>query len=500
MVWFMLILNLLNIASKDACVGIDYSYSVAGQYNYYGGYYWYNSCVEPYDDYSYDVDRYGSNYLITGYTHRFRPFIPNFTRDGLYLIVNARPGFQSVSPTFYPYIGFDNERYYSSIVLEIGHILSAGTKGVYPNYGLICEVNENDEPTSFHKHLIEEINGIKKIEYGHDSFYVIVGRCGISPYYGKICLLKEDFEVKYQQQLSYSTNFCTEALDVAVLQDSGYIVVGSGHRAIIKLNSILDTIWTRSGGGTAICLANNGGFTVVSNSVTPILRGHITRYDSLGTVIWSKIDTGKQYYDVAYDSVTAKFVAVGCAGSSDSVFIVAYDLTGQKITSHTFTGTGGISGTNTARSVFYNGGGFTIVGQLYQICPIKPSYQDSLSPDAFIMSWSSKDDDISENLMGGKNTIIELDQCYDFDFGIFNFHDNEISISFTLEKSSYVNIDIYNVVGQKIVNVYSGDIIAGQHNFRYYQSTNYSKLTQGVYFVRVNVNGLPFTKSFTLFN
>ncbi|MBN2363059.1 T9SS type A sorting domain-containing protein [candidate division WOR-3 bacterium] len=498
MVWFILILNLFNISTKDACVGLDYSWSISGQYNYFGGYRWNNGYARTFPDLAYDIDKYLNSYIITGYTSRPRPISPAFPRNGLYLIVNARPGLQMNPPTIYPYIGFDHEKYYSSVVLESGHFLSAGIYDFGDGQGRICEVNENNEPTSFNKYLIDEINEISKIEFGHDDYYVIVGK---NYYNGQICLLKDDFQVKYEQDLAYSTNYCTYAYDIAVLNDSGYIVVGSGSRAIIKLNSVLDTIWTISGGGNAICLTNDGGFAVTSNS-SPQPIGYISRYDSLGQIIWSKTDTGKYYFDLAYDSIMAKFVAVGNVGfDRDSVYIVSLDSTGQEIASYTFTGTSNSGEEVRATSVLNNSGSFIIVGFLYQISPIKPYYQnDSMSNDVFILSWNSNEDIVPLNHFIDQNKLNDIKSDSTFTFNVSILHEKEILISFSLENSANVNIDIYNVVGQKIGNIFSGNIIAGQHNFRYYQNANDLNLSKGVYFVRIKLNGLPYTRSFTLFH
>ncbi len=57
-----------------------------------------------------------------------------------------------------------------------------------------------------------------------------------------------------------------------------------------------------------------------------------------------------------------------------------------------------------------------------------------------------------------------------------------------------VNFTVYNILGQKVADVYQGHMEAGYHNFNFHMSN----LSSGVYFYRVKVNDFTAVKKMTI--
>ena len=62
-------------------------------------------------------------------------------------------------------------------------------------------------------------------------------------------------------------------------------------------------------------------------------------------------------------------------------------------------------------------------------------------------------------------------------------------LSFNFPKDSKVEIDIYNIKGQKVKRLISDDFIAGKHQIIWDGKNNYDKqVSSGIYFYRLNTN------------
>tara|TARA_S200000501_G_scaffold257181_1_gene240988 strand:- start:775 stop:2580 length:1806 start_codon:yes stop_codon:yes gene_type:complete len=65
-----------------------------------------------------------------------------------------------------------------------------------------------------------------------------------------------------------------------------------------------------------------------------------------------------------------------------------------------------------------------------------------------------------------------------------NPFNNQLSIPIELDKKSYVQIDIFNIYGQQIKNIYRGSLLPGYHNLTW----NAKKAASGIYFIQLNIN------------
>ncbi len=96
-------------------------------------------------------------------------------------------------------------------------------------------------------------------------------------------------------------------------------------------------------------------------------------------------------------------------------------------------------------------------------------------------------DDI--NIMGNVG-IDELASNLNFNVYPNPAEDNTI-IAFNLLESNSANITVYDVVGKEIATVFSGNLSSGEHQYSLAENT---KLSAGVYFIKLSVGGENFTK------
>ena len=77
----------------------------------------------------------------------------------------------------------------------------------------------------------------------------------------------------------------------------------------------------------------------------------------------------------------------------------------------------------------------------------------------------------------------------------FNMYPNPTEgntiISFNLSENKETAITVYDVLGKEIANVYNGNLNAGEHQ---YSIADKTKLSSGIYFIKLTVGGESFTK------
>jgi len=67
---------------------------------------------------------------------------------------------------------------------------------------------------------------------------------------------------------------------------------------------------------------------------------------------------------------------------------------------------------------------------------------------------------------------------------------NEVKINFTLEQAGTVSVDVFDRTGNKVANVFSGNLDAKDHSF----VANTANYANGTYFFRITVNGQQTTQ------
>ena len=74
-------------------------------------------------------------------------------------------------------------------------------------------------------------------------------------------------------------------------------------------------------------------------------------------------------------------------------------------------------------------------------------------------------------------------------FAIENVYPNPFNpsteVSYSVSRGGYMNIGVYNILGQKVDNLFNGYQSVGNHKLMW----NANSLSSGVYYIHMNLNG-----------
>lgn len=90
------------------------------------------------------------------------------------------------------------------------------------------------------------------------------------------------------------------------------------------------------------------------------------------------------------------------------------------------------------------------------------------------------------------NNSSEVPSDYSLSQNYPNPFNPSTNITYTIAKDGFVSVKVYNMLGKEIDNLVSGYQIAGIYNVTY----NAKKITSGLYFYQLSVNGYTDTKKF----
>ncbi len=72
-------------------------------------------------------------------------------------------------------------------------------------------------------------------------------------------------------------------------------------------------------------------------------------------------------------------------------------------------------------------------------------------------------------------------------------------IDYTLQKSSYVTIDVFNVIGEKVTRLMGGMVLAGEHTISWYgKDADGEEVTSGIYYYRLTSDDFTETRKMVL--
>lgn len=166
-------------------------------------------------------------------------------------------------------------------------------------------------------------------------------------------LLKRDSVGNYQWQKTYGNNDWDFAYDVVQTFDSGYVFCGETYNNtagfsdvyVVKTNSIGDTLWTKTIGGSLADKGNSLMQTADSNIVVAGLRNtqsdstqaYVLKFDKDGILLWDSTFGGSKF-DVANSIIETNdgnYVFIGTTNSFDTTnndyYIVKISTNGSLI-------------------------------------------------------------------------------------------------------------------------------------------------------------------------
>ncbi|MBI2270856.1 MAG: T9SS type A sorting domain-containing protein [Bacteroidetes bacterium] len=323
--------------------------------------------------------------------------------------------------TFQSRFGRGSSYYPAVILTHDGNFLIAGGSLNHQNgtvYATLKKIDtkgdvlwSNTYVDYYHATSLEQIN---------DSEYIFACH-GFSSGASFMKVDSVGYPINYKTYYNIQDYFTQEAICSKPTADGGFVVAGNSQHFtslntkpyLIKTNSYGDTLWSRAYGGAsydyfgALEVTSDGSYVITGWTANFGGGGgvYLTKIDSLGDVIWSKVYGGPsmdrgfsihQNFDKGY--IIGGFTDNYGAGDSDA-FLLRTDSMGQVIWAKAY----GNSGYDKVNSVCQTSdSGFVFTGVISD---------DDHNWNAYLVKVNSMGDTIWTKSYGGKNTALPIGTC-----------------------------------------------------------------------------------------
>jgi len=342
-----------------------------------------------------------------------------------------------------------------------------------------------------------------KFSQTSDGGLILPGLCdyrqidtlGYHFYESKIYIVRinDTGDTLWTQKFDYGGLGYDYGVDALQTSDGGFFIVANVNCGIrelersdiwlLRLNPFGDTLWTRVYDSGSFDFAHDAVFTQDSGLI--IAGSHIMRVDSIGNLLW------RRGYDFGvpggYDSRSAiittsdgNYLAAGTIDDYSAFLKINGD--GDTLWTRTF---GGIIHWSCFEDVKQTSdGGYIAVGQFnspepdsYDVFVVKT---DSLGEVSWISEPNIKPQDI--NISAYPNP--------------FN---SETRISISVPYDDHIVVNIYDISGNIVKNLYDGNIESGIHNFKWNGIDGSGNIvSSGIYFVKINTSTKEFQTKIVL--
>jgi len=343
---------------------------------------------------------------------------------------------------------------------------------------------------------------------------------------------------------TYGHEGLDEGFCVQQTNDSGYIFSGWTEPFIgdlfdmylVKTNGVGDTLWTRTYGGNddraaySVEQTSDGGYIVAG--CNPFYGGveydaYLVKTDSIGDTLWTRSYGGSETEGAIYAQQTSDegYIVAGYtrsfgAGLTD-IWILKTDNNGDTLWTRTY---GGSNQEGIASIRQIADGGYIILGNTssygaggYDLYLIRT---DSLGDTLWTLVYGGPDNDTGSSLdltedcgyivagyvwnwelpadcfllKTGPDTSSTHAPAIEWvshpkDFVLHPAYPNPFNplttISFDLPFQSHINMNIYNILGERVVVLMDGILTSGNHQIQW----NASDFPSGIYFCRMQAGG-----------
>jgi hypothetical protein len=360
-----------------------------------------------------------------------------------------------------------------------GYILSGRTKsfGAGSNDMYIIKTNDLGDTMWTRTYGGPYSDVSYSVQHTTDEGYILAGRTirnagSLSEMY----LVKIDSIGDTLWTRSYSGTDNLAAYAVQQTSDGGYIMVGGNPFSggieydiyVVRTNNLGDTLWTRTFGGAgndyalSVQQTLDGGYILAGwteLSSPNYIDVYIVKIDSLGEIMWTRTYGG---YIIA--GVTGSFGA-----ENGDMYLVKINTQGDTIWTLVY---GGPDYEVVTSMDLTNDGGYIIAGYTYESwvdpadCWLVKTGPDTSSTHAPSIQWVSHPKQFT------------LHPAYPNPFN------PTTTISFDLPVQSHVNLNIYNILGQRIGVLMDRTMPQGIHRVRW----DGSDCPSGIYFVRMEAH------------
>jgi hypothetical protein len=344
-------------------------------------------------------------------------------------------------------------------------------------------------------------DGGSYVQQTTDGGYIIVGRTNsFSIGYDDVWLIKTDDNGFEQWGHTYGGTNSESGKCVEQTPDGGYIITGytysfgSGQYDVwlIKTDSSGNEEWNRTYGGAnndignAVRQTTDGGY-IIAGETSSIGEGGsdmwIIKTDSVGNRLWDHT-FGRSQSDFACDirqTSDGGYVIVGGLGIHSNydcdVWIIKTDAEGDSLWSIVFGGNDMDWGYCIQQT---SDEGYVVVGWT-------ESYGTGDDVDVLLLRY--------EGTSGVESNRIQLiPQVFSLHPAYPNPFNSTTNLTFDVPHSSFVDLFVYDVLGRKVTELYSGWCPAGTYS----TSFNGNDLPSGIYFCRMSVGDFIQTRKLLL--
>jgi len=328
----------------------------------------------------------------------------------------------------------------------------------------------------------------ESVQQTSDGGYIIVGR---TESYGAgkfdVYLIKTNASGDTLWTRTYGGAGSDYGYSVQQTSDGGYIVVGETNSYgvggldvyLIKTNASGDTLWTRTYGGAdcddgySVQQTSDGGYIVVGRTFSfsiDVSDVYLIKTNASGDTLWTRIYGGTDWdagYSVQQTS-DGGYIIVGRtygAGGFDA-YLIKTNASGDTLWTRTYGGGGDEESSSVQQT---SDGGYIIVG-----------YTESYGAggaDVYLIKIKPEEGGIEEDINTGSFSLSSADP---------NPFTTKTTVRYELERAVNVNVSIYNMLGQRVRDLYLGRQSSGVHYVDWDGSGDVKgKLSTGIYFLRI---------------
>jgi hypothetical protein len=322
-----------------------------------------------------------------------------------------------------------------------------------------------------------------------DDGYIVAGYTDSYDAMGDIYLFKTDTIGHILWTEIYGGDDLDAGFSVRQTTDGGYIVTGYTQPGmgeytdiyLLKTDSVGDSLWAKTYGGTAegdnqgksVRQTTDGGYIVAGNTRSSVTSDdiYLIKTDSLGDSLWAKTYGGSEADRGASVQQTTDggYIVAGSTRSYGQggfgIYLVKTDSIGDTLWTSTYGGSSEEEGLSVQQT---SDGGYIVAG--YTL-----SYGAG-NADVYLIKIKSEEAGIEEKITSGLLSLFPPNP---------NPFINKTTVSYELTKASDVNVSIYNLLGQEVKKLYSGEQSSGVHSVTWDGSGNSGKQPTGIYLIKI---------------
>jgi len=322
-----------------------------------------------------------------------------------------------------------------------------------------------------------------------DGGYIVAGNFNSRwPTWADIYLIKTNSLGDTLWTRTYGGEDSEYGFSVQQTSDGGYIIAGetdsySAGRLdydvyLIKTNSLGDTLWTRAYGdttgnddGRSVQQTSDGGYIVAGTTLSydHYYDVYLIKTDSLGDTLWTRTyGRGSNDWGKSVQQTTDGGYIV--AGSD--FYLIKTNSLGDTLWTRTCWEQAAYFGYSVQQTT---DGGYIVAGDVSDVC---------------LMKIKPEEGGIEEEINTGLFSLSPADP---------NPFTNGTTVKYELSKRSDVDVSVYNMLGQKVRDLFSGKQSSGVHSVSWDGLGNSGgKLSSGIYLFKIEVGDKKASRKVTL--